>query len=85
MPKGFTLIELMVVIVLAACVLCGIAAGFKGCANDDIAFAMTPDKDVKLISNPVTGETSECIRPSSFGEWKCRVINTGVKKPAEKP
>jgi prepilin-type N-terminal cleavage/methylation domain-containing protein len=85
MSKGFTLIELLIVVMIAAVIIGVVFMSFKGCGNDDIAFAMTTDKDIKLITNPITGETSECIRPFTFGEWKCRVIKTGVKKPAEKP
>ena len=85
MKRGFTLIELLIVVAILAVVIAGILASFKGCGNDDWAFATTPDKDIKLISNPVTGEVSECIRPFAFGEWRCRPINPGVKKPVEKP
>jgi prepilin-type N-terminal cleavage/methylation domain-containing protein len=84
MSKGFTLIELLIVVMLAAVIIGVVFMSFKGCGNDDIAFAMTTDKDIKLITNPTTGEVSECIRPFSFGGWKCRPVNTGAKKPAEK-
>jgi hypothetical protein len=84
MSKGFTVIEALVLVVLLTIILIVVIGGVRSCSNDDFAFAMTTDKDIKLITNPTTGEVSECIRPFAFGGWKCRPVNTGTKKPAEK-
>jgi len=86
MKRGFTLIEILVIVAIVTVILVIVIMNVRGWGNDDWAFATTPDKDVKLISNPVTGEVSECIRPFAFGDWRCRpIINPGVKKPVEKP
>jgi len=85
MQRGFTLIEMLVIVAIIPVVLAIVLMNIRGCSNDDWAFATTPDKDIKLISNPVTGEVSECIRPFVFGDWRCRPISPGVKKPVEKP
>lgn len=78
MSKGFTLIELMIVIVITLIIGLIVISNIRGCTSssgDDWQFKMADPQDIKLIVDPKTGITSECIRPNFSQEWKCRPIN----------
>ena len=74
--KGFTLIEVLILIAIVGIIAAVFAVPFmRGYNSSDIGFMLTESKDIKLLVNPVTGETLECIRPFTFSEWKCRPVS----------
>lgn len=80
MNRGFTLIEVLVVIAIVGFVL---AVTFSKCCSSDSAFALSEPKDIKIIVDPKTGEASECVRPWVFRDWVCRPMKI-KEKPAER-
>ena len=89
MSKGFTLIELIIVVVILGIVALLIISGVYSCTNNDpnAAFMFVPKEELKLVTDPTTGVTSECYRKFT-GEWNCRPINSNLPTkniPTENP
>lgn len=81
MNRGFTLIEILVVIALVGLFISGIFIA-RGC-SPELSFTLSEPKDIKVIVDPKTGEVSECIRPWLFGDWVCRPMKI-KERPAER-
>ena len=89
MSRGFTLIELIIIVCFLSIVSVLILVGVHSCvgSSSDLDFMFVNDKELKLVTDPATGVTSECYREFT-GNWNCRLVKTNLPTrnvPVEHP